>query len=180
MNRMIPVAVFSLFVAGFAHAQTWTPVSPDILHSTGAKVGVKVANPIEALEVNGQVKVTNGGVGVGGVAPAGYQFFATNSTNGVSSAFRLHSNYAFTSTSFIGNLGGFGTRVTHSREPQLGGFTDEALTNKAWAVDLSIGDSQRGKMFLLANYAGVGGAEVERLAVNGSGMSESVRTPSAS
>lgn len=168
MNRMIRLVVFSLVVSGVAQAQSWQAVSPDILHSNGAKVGVKVSNPSEALEVDGKIKVTTtGSVGVGGAAPSGYQFFATNNTHGVSTAFQLHSNYAYTSTSFIGNFGRYGTRISHNREPQLGGLTDEATTDPTWAVHIGLGDSFRGRLFHVSNMSG--GSETDRILVNTSG-----------
>ena len=155
--RRIAVVLFSLSLGLAAQAQ-WTEPSADTV-STTDKVGIGVTNPSQSLEVNGNVRVVpaTGSFAVGGAAPAGYQFFSTNSASTVSTGFQLHSNYAFHSTSYIGNFGQFGTYIAHNREPQAGGFTDAAVApNQANAAQLVIGDTMpgRNRLFSLANFPG--------------------------
>lgn len=123
------------------------------------------------LSVTGNFSIpTVGSYSVGGTAPSGYPFFATNSAANVATAIQLHSNYATHATSFIGNLGMYGTRLSHNRDPQNGAFTDAAAApNQANAVDLSIADTApgRNRLLSLANYPG--GTETVRMVVKFNG-----------
>ncbi len=153
--RKVATLAFVVSLAGAAQAQ-WTEPSADTV-STTDKVGIGVTNPTQQLEVNGNVRSipTSGSFAVGGTAPSGYQFFSTNSTGGAAAGFQLHSNYAFQSTSYIGNFGQFGTYIAHNREPQLGGFVDAALSpNQANAAQVVIGDTMPGRLrlFSVANF----------------------------
>jgi hypothetical protein len=164
------VAVVFIMISSAVQAQ-WTEPSADTV-STTDKVGIGVTNPTQKLEVNGNIRSipTTGSFAVGGAAPAGYQFFATNTAPTVSTGFQLHSNYYSPSTSFIGNFGQFGTYLAHNREPQLGGFTDSAASpNQQYAAQMVIGDAVPGRMrlFSLANFPG--GTEAIRFVVNYSG-----------
>jgi hypothetical protein len=167
MSFRTVVAVVFVMLSSAAHAQ-WTEPSADTV-STTDKVGIGVTNPTQKLEVDGNVRLISpaNAFAVGGAAPAGYQFFSTNSATQVSTGFQLHSNYAFAGTSFIGDFGRFGTYIAHNREPQLGGFTDLATApNQQYASQLVIGDSTPGRMrlFSLANFPG--GNEAIRFVVN--------------
>ncbi len=145
----------------------WTEPASDTV-STTDKVGIGVTNPTQMLEVNGNVRSIpmTGSFAVGGTAPSGYQFFSTNSAASAAAGLQFRSNYAFTSTSYIGNFGQFGTYIAHNREPQAGGFVDTAASpNQANAVQLVLGDTMPGRqrMFSIANFPG--GAEQIRLVV---------------
>ena len=166
------VAVLLLVVVfgGVAQAQ-WTEPAADVV-STTDKVGIGVTNPSQSLEVNGNVRSipATGSFSVGGAAPAGYQFFATNSAASVSTGFQLNSNYAGAGTSYIGNFGLYGTFISHNREPQLGGFTNAAAApNQINAAQLVLGDTVAGRMrlFSIANYPG--GTESVRLVIKYNG-----------
>jgi len=127
------------------------------------------------LSVNGNFSIpTSGSYSVGGAAPSGYPFYATSSTPSVSAAIQLHSNYYNQSTSFIGNLGTYGTYISHNREPQLGGFTDAAVSpNQSNAVHAIVGDTVRGRMFQIGNMVMAGSplapVETPRLVVKYNG-----------
>jgi hypothetical protein len=121
------------------------------------------------LTVTGNFSIPNSGsYSVGGTAPSGYPFFATSSTQSVSTAIQLHSGFAGPSTSFIGNLGGYGTYISHNREPQDGAFTDGAVSpNQLNAVHAVVGDSMRQRLFHVSNFPG--GTETVRLMVKYNG-----------
>jgi hypothetical protein len=170
----------SLFVAGSLclafslnaqQSQPWVAgqTAGDLVY-LGGKIGIGLNNPSQPLEVNGNVRSTptTGSFSVGGAAPAGYQFFATSATGGVASALQLHSSYSSASTSFIGNFGDYGLILSQNREPQVGGFVDNAASpNQARAAGILLGDANRGRLFELANYPG--GSETVRLLVDYSG-----------
>jgi hypothetical protein len=120
-------------------------------------------------ETNGAVVVpAAGSFGVGGAAPSGYPFFATSVTPSVSAAIKLRSNFAYFSTSFIGNFGTYGTYISHNREPQAGGFVDMAASpNQHLAGHIVVGDTQRMRLFQVAQI--VNGAEAPRLIIDYNG-----------
>lgn len=162
------IAAFVILVSLSVAAQAqWTEPAADTV-STTDKVGIGVTTPTQKLEVDGNVRVipASGSFAVGGAAPAGYQFFSTNSAGGVSTGFQLNSNYAFQATSYIGNFGQFGTYIAHNREPQAGGFVNNAVSpNQLNAAQVVIGDTMPGRMrlFSIANFPG--GAEAIRFVV---------------
>ncbi|MCI0478940.1 hypothetical protein L0Y59_00130, partial [Candidatus Uhrbacteria bacterium] len=99
----------------------------------------------------------SGSFGVGGTAPTRYQFYSNQSAASYAAAMQLASNYAGYSTSFIGNIGGWGTVISHNREPQLGGFTNGAVApNQERAVDITLGvfNNNYDRMFAVTNYPG--------------------------
>jgi hypothetical protein len=155
-HRLIVAVAVTLVVGGVAQAQDWTQAPPNIYY-TGGNVGIGTTNPTQALEVNGNVRITpsSGSFAVGGVAPSGYQFFSTSSSAFVSAGFQLQSNYSGNSASYIGDFGNFGTYLSHNREPQLGGFTNAAQSpNQFKAGQIVVGDSERSRLFQVMNFPG--------------------------
>ena len=120
-------------------------------------------------ETNGAVVApASGSFGVGGAGSSGYQFFATSTAPAVSAAIKLRSNYANFSTSFIGNLGDYGTYISHNRDPQSGGFVDTAAPpNAHLAGHIAVGDTQRMRLFQVTQI--VNGLETPRLIVDYNG-----------
>jgi hypothetical protein len=140
--------------------------------ATGTKLAVNGSASVSGnLVVNGNfTSPTAGSFGVGGTAPAGFPFFATNSTALVPAAIQLHSNYANQATSYMGNFGNYGTYLTHNRNPYTGAFTDAAASpNQANAAQLALGDTMpgRNRLFTLSNYPG--GTETIRMLVKWNG-----------
>lgn len=148
-------------------------------------VGIGTNNPNALLDVNGNAHVAGsltvdgnfsapantGAFSVGGTAPSGFPFYATSSAATVGAAIQLHSNYAYQSTSFVGNFGNYGTYLSHNRNPQTGAFTDDAASpNQANAVNVVLGDTMpgRNRMFTLENYPG--GTETVRMLVRWNGQ----------
>ncbi len=120
-------------------------------------------------ETNGAVVApATGSFGVGGAGSSGYQFFATSTAPSVSAQIKLRSNYAYFSTSFIGNLGASGTFVSHNREPQYGGFVDSAAPpNEYLAAHMIVGDTNRMRLFNVGHI--VNGVEQARLIIDYNG-----------
>ena len=114
------------------------------------------------------VAPASGSFGVGGAAPAGYPFFATSAAPSVSAAIKLRSNYAYFSTSFMGNLGTYGTYISHNRDPQSGTHVDAAASpNQHLAGHIIVGDTQRMRLFQVGHV--VSGSEATRLIVDYNG-----------
>ena len=122
-------------------------------------LGLGMPSPLFRLDVNGVTRAsafTSNTVNTN-APPDGYQFNAETDVIQRSAAVRLRSKYynLTATTSFIGNLGTFGTYISHNREPQFGGFVDTAASapngNAAHAV---IGDSVNGRLFQLGSFEG--------------------------
>lgn len=136
--------------------------SPDSTHTlervritSAGNVGIGLPDPSQPLEVAGNVRVrpVTGSFSVGGGAPAGYHFYAQNTTAGQSAALQLRGNFSGFSTSYFANLGSLGTFISTNREPQQGGYVDGAASpNQANAVTVAIGDTLRGRLFQVANF----------------------------
>ena len=165
-KRAVLATALSVFVALPTLAQvTGSGTTNTITKWTGTST---IGNSTMTETSGAVVLPGTGSIGVGGTSPSGYQFFATTSTAGVSSAFRLHSAYYDASTSFIGNFGTFGTIISHNREPQLGGFVDAAASpNQHLAGFIVVGDTRRMRLFQVTNM--VGGNESVKLNVDYSG-----------
>lgn len=160
-----------------------TGITEKVRIDESGRVGIGTTAPGALLDVNGTARVsgdlivngnftspTAGSFSVGGTAPSGYPFFATNATAGTGTAVQLHSNYATHATSFFGNFGMYGTHLSQNRNPQNGAFTDAAAApNQTNAVDLAIGDTSpgRNRLLSLANYPG--GVETPRVVVKYNG-----------
>ena len=125
---------------------------------------LRVFNPADAdaLRVASNGITTSDYFSVGGPAPAGYQFYASVSNLNQSAAVQLRSAYTqpitnppyptFFSTTFLGNLGLYGTYLTTNREPQLGAFVDIAQTQYSQAAQMVVGDVIRQRLFQLTGF----------------------------
>jgi hypothetical protein len=145
-------------------------------------LGLGTTNPLFRLDVSGGARATSFTAGTSTNAPSGYPFYASSDAAGVSAAVQLRSNYAGYSTSFIGNVGTYGTYISHNREVQVGGFVDAAASpnqsNAAYAV---VGDTQRTRIFQVGNFLMSGSTPVEmpRMVVKYNGNVGIGSTPAA-
>jgi hypothetical protein len=165
------MVVIAVSLSGGMQAQWQDAQSGNALVTTD-KVGIGVVDPVQQLEVNGNVRIvpSTGSFSVGGAAPLGYQFFSTNSAAGAAAGFQLRSNFSLASTSYIGNFGQFGTYIATNREPQAGTFVNAATApNQQYAVQMVLGDTapSRLRLFTLTNYPG--GTETVRFVVKYNG-----------
>ena len=160
---VLSVVAWSVLCAAGAQAQ-WQPCSPNSsVCQNGGNVGIGTPSPSEALHVAGNVRGSF--FGSGGIGSSGYPFFATSSDAGIPSALQLRSNYSYYGTSYVGNMGTFGTYVTQNRDPKTNAFVDAAAPpHQANAVQLVLGDTQRGRLFQVTNFPG--GAEEVRLFID--------------
>ena len=123
--------------------------------STGTFRILDSAN-VELLRVGNGGSVSVGAIGafgVGGAAPAGYQFYATTALNGTPTAFQLRSSYDETSRSYFGNFGVYGTYISTNRDPKDGAMYEAAASDPTLAAQVMIGDTRRSRMFQVVNYA---------------------------
>lgn len=152
-----------------------------VLASNGF-LGLGMTSPLFRLDVSGGTRATSFTAGTSTNAPSGYPFYASSDAAGVSAAVQLRSNYAAYSTSFIGNVGTYGTYISHNREIQVGGFVDAAASpnqsNAAYAV---VGDTQRTRIFQVGNFLMSGSTPVEmpRMVVKYNGNVGIGSTPAA-
>ena len=130
----------------------WTNNTERFRILANGNVGIGQPSPLFKLDVNGAMRASSFSNST--AAPGGYQFYATSDASMVSAAMQLRSNYSNYSTSFIGNLGQFGTYISHNREPQAGGFVDIAAgaNNQQHAAHAVVGDTYFGRLFWVGNF----------------------------
>jgi hypothetical protein len=165
-RRVFIVVLSSVMLAAIAQAQ-WQvcPPGSSLCYNAG-NVGIKTSNPTQALEVDGTI--LSKFFSVGGPAPAGYQFFATNSAASSSTAFQLRSNYSGPAVSFFGNFGNYGTYLSQNRDPQDGSFVETAANpNQYRAAQFVLGDTNRGRLLQVMNFPE--GVETVRLFIDYNG-----------
>lgn len=168
MFRRLSIVFAVLLFATVAGAQ-WQPCSPgtSVCQTTG-RVGIGTSDPGTELVVIGKILATTG-VGVNGIAPSGYPFYAASQLDGLATAMQLRSYFAGAqSASYIGSFGPLGTYISQNREPQDGDFVYAAAPpNQHNAAHVVVGDSLRGRLFQVTNFPG--GQETVRLFIDYSG-----------
>jgi hypothetical protein len=171
MKRIAQLVIaVTILLPGHAFAQ-WVACSGGSVTCTTQNVGIgTTTTPAVALEVNGNVRSTQstGSFSVGGAAPAGYQFFATNSAVTTPTGFQLQSNYSSVAATYIGNFGNYGSYFSQNRDPQNGTFVNVAASpNQLYATSILLGDTNRGRLFQITNFPG--GVETPRVMVDYTG-----------
>ncbi|HYC57986.1 MAG TPA: hypothetical protein VEK79_00305 [Thermoanaerobaculia bacterium] len=145
VSEAFPDVVFRLGNGSTGALRVFNPANLELLNVAADGSGILVSGNVRSTSASGSFSV-------GGVAPAGYQFYAATAAAGLSSGFQLRSHYNLPSTSFVANLGTYGTAVTHNRDPKNGSFVDEAAGNMSNAAQLIIGDTVRKRVFQVSTY----------------------------